>query len=138
MAFELLDHEADLGLEIEAGTLEELFAEAVRGLAACLTDVSGLRARDLRRRVEVTGRDSAELLVRWLKEWLYLHETERFLAAEVRMIELSGTRAVGEGVGELRDPVLHPAIREIKGVTYHQAAVERRGNLWCARVIFDV
>ncbi len=136
-SFEFLDHDAELGLVIEAANLPELFGEAARGLTACLSDLSAVRLRGTRR-VEVTGSDLGELLVRWLKEWLYRYDTEGFLVAEVKMLELSSTRAVGEGRGEVREDGRHPAIREIKAITYHQVHVEQAGGGWRAQVIFDV
>ena len=36
--FETFDHTADLGLRVTAGDLEELFAEAARGLTSLVVD----------------------------------------------------------------------------------------------------
>ncbi len=135
--FRLTDHEADLGLEVEAATEEELFSEAARGLTACHTEVEKVRDVEMRV-VEVKARTRAELLVRWLKEWLYLQESEAFLVRGVRMKALSATRAAGEGWGERRDAGRHRIVREVKAVTYHQARVERRPDGWFAQVIVDV
>jgi SHS2 domain-containing protein len=40
--------------------------------------------------------------------------------------------------GEPFDPARHRILKEIKAVTYHQASVEKTGDVWVARVIFDV
>ncbi len=132
--FRPLEHEAELGLEIEGDSLEEVFADAALGLAAALAPPGAVAARDARR-VEVTGEDLAALLVRWLAEWHYLYETEGWLPAEVRITALTSGRVAGEARGDVPGA---PAIREIKAVTRHQALVERSGAGWRARVIFDV
>jgi SHS2 domain-containing protein len=132
--FRPLEHDAELGLEIEGESLEEVFADAALGFAALLVPPAAIAARSARR-VTVTGEDHAELLVRWLAEWHYLYETEGWLPAELRVTEASAGRLAGEARGGVPDV---PASREIKAVTRHQALVERAGKGWRARVIFDV
>ena len=46
MAYRIFDHTADLGIEVTAATLEELYAEAARALFALLTDLRSVRARE--------------------------------------------------------------------------------------------
>ena len=135
--FELLDHDADLGLTVEAASLSELFAETAKGLTACLTDLSAVGKRETRR-VEATGTGREELFVHWLKEWLYLYESEGFLVAEVEVLDLSDGRVVGEAQSEVRDAERHPVLREVKAVTYHQVQVEPSSTGWRGRVILDV
>ena len=136
-SFELLDHDAELGLSLQAAELPEIFAQAAKGLTACLSDLSTVQARETVR-IEVTGSDLAELLVCWLKEWLYRYDTTGFLVKEVKILEISSTRIFGEGRGEVRVPGRHPAIREIKAITFHQALIEPTADGWRGQVIFDV
>ncbi len=135
--FRLFDHAADLGLLIVARSMRDLFATAPRGLTALHTDIAGVRLR-ASRRVVVEAPDRHDLLVRWLKEWLFLQNEEGFLVAEVKLERLSDTRVIGRGRGELRRSGRHPARREIKAVTYSGAAIERGGRNWRARLILDV
>lgn len=51
MPYTLVEHDADLGLEVSACGLTELFAEAACALTGCLTSGAPVRRR-LRRRVE--------------------------------------------------------------------------------------
>ena len=140
-SFELLDHDADLGLSVEADSFAELLATSVAGLTACLVapgppgKTGPMRET---RRVEATGDRAEELLVRWLKEWLNLYVTERFIAGEARVTELAEGRVAGEARGEILDPARHRILREVKAVTYHQAAVRNDQGRWRGRVIFDV
>lgn len=135
--FRLFDHAADLGLLIEARSMRDLFATAPRGLTAIHTDIEGV-CLGAHRRVVVEAPDRHDLLVRWMKEWLFLQNGEGFLVAEVKLERLSDTRVDGQGRGELRRSGRHPARREIKAVTYSGAAIERSGRNWRARLILDV
>ncbi|NIP79499.1 MAG: archease, partial [Gemmatimonadetes bacterium] len=74
------------------------------------------------------------LLAAWLRELLFLHETRRsdYVGAAFDLLEGSALHA------RVRTEPARRAVREIKGVTYHELAVRRAGDGWKARVIFDV
>lgn len=136
-AFELLDHDSDIGLVLAAGSAEGVFAAAVAGLTSCVTDPAGMRAKD-ERRVRATGSGREELLVRWVKEWLGLFHREGFLAVRVEIEELSAAAVGGVGWGEVVAGGRHRIIREVKAVTYHQAQMIESAGAWRGRVILDV
>ena len=144
MGWSLVDHTGDLGLEIEAGSLEELFAETLRGFTDCLTDVDRVR-RLVARRVELTAPDRELLLVDWLQEALFLFETEQlvFAAAKVEVTPCDGPqdaavelRAVAHG--ERFDTRRHPLKAPIKAITYHALELARQDMGWRARLVFDL
>lgn len=133
-----LDHTADVGIEVRAGSREELFHRAGRGLLSLVREVgetdSGAEP-DAERRISLEAADAAELLVRWLRELLHLYESEseEYVAAEFEALE------DGHLVARVRTcPVQGVAVREVKGVTYHDLDVREAGGEWRARVIFDV
>ena len=78
MPYRIFDHTADLGVEVSAATLEELYAAAAFALFDLLTDLSTVRA-GIAREIVVTGEDPADLLVNFLREILYMWNGERFL-----------------------------------------------------------
>lgn len=146
-----IEHTADLGMEVEAASLAELFRRAAAGMMALVRDRDGDRAAAPDRapdgsspRPDAAVRliefdredvDLAGLLVRWLRELLYLQEVEGFVygEAEFERLDASGLRA---RVRPAPNPA--PAIRELKGVTYHGLEVGCRDGAWRARVIFDI
>jgi len=136
-SFEFFEHDADIGLRVEAETLEELFAAAAEGMTAAMTEPKHVRARR-KVGVGVKGVSLEEVLVNWLREWLYLYEGKRFVAGRFSVRCAGETGATGEGIGETRSSERHPAKREIKGVTWHQVRVEKVEGGWRAQVIFDV
>lgn len=136
-----IDHTADVALEIEAPDVAALFERAGRGTVWLLFGrVPDQVEADEVRRVELAAGDLPSLLRDWLREVVFWHETEgwvfRTLGTEaLPEVHGTGARLVGSVSGGATR--LHP-VREIKGVTRHGLAVERRDSRWFARVIFDV
>ena len=145
-----LDHTADVGIEVTAPSPEAVFDGAALGMLALLhgqeeddaagasfrvagesaTDSDGEETAPLE--LEADGR--AELLARWLKELLFLHEVEHRDYVEATFRQLTETHLEAR----IATRPAAPAAREIKGVTYHELTVERTEHGWKARVIFDV
>lgn len=134
-----LEHTADVGFEVEAGSLPELFMRAAFGLVE-LTREGAVPAAvgDVAPNVktlELQASDLPGLLAAWLRELLYLDEVGGFgfVTADFEVLQAERLRAHVTGGRDPRRPV-----REIKGVTYHQLEMGRIGETWRARVYFDV
>jgi SHS2 domain-containing protein len=138
-----LEHTADVGIEIRADCLADLFRRAAAGTMALIAggkvswpppaepDVAG--ATD---RLVVLAQDNVEsLLVHWLRELLYLLEVEGFAYRDAEFVRLdeSSLEARVRGTGSAP-----PQVCEVKGVTYHGLCVERVDATWRAQVIFDI
>ncbi len=137
MRYRLLDHTADLRVQVYGNSLRQLFQNALYTLTDLLTDAR--RVRTLRsRRVTVRGEGEDLLLVRFLRELLFLFETRRFLGRRLEFIRRGDTILAARVWGERFDPARHPLRTEVKAVTYHRLKVERRRGRWVAEVIFDV
>ena len=149
-----LDHTADVGFDAVAPSAERLFHVAALGMLALLRgeeDAGGAAPAahpDARvHPLALTAPDPARLLADWLRELLFLHELERldYRRAEFETLELE-LQSTGDGAP---DPPCRlaagvhlstggHAVREIKGVTYHEIAARPVADGWTARVIFDV
>lgn len=135
--FSLLDHDADLSLEIYGRTLDELFENAVFALFSVMierkagTEDSG----DLSKSIRVHG--DGELLLSFLNEILYLWDTERIVVDKVS-VELREGELEAKLLGRRFDPKKHEVKKEIKAATYHNFSIEKRKDGFVARVVFDV
>jgi len=133
--FELLEHTADVGVRARGATLEEAFEQATLGLA----EVLGARrpGRGDTVAVEVTAGDPGALLVDWLNEVLWLHETRGHAAiAAVRVERIGGDRAAGSVTFSSTDPPADGTF--VKAVTYHWLRVGRDAGGWLVEVYLDV
>ena len=154
----VLDHTADVAIEIVAPDLPNLFDAAAAGMFALVfgagepseveeadgggeleSNASGgsiASASETVREIDLTAGDLPSALVRWLRELLYLYQSEGIVyrRAEFETVSEAGTlRARVYGA-----PSTIPSVREIKGVPYHNLEATRRGGGWYARVVFDV
>ena len=132
---ELLEHTADVGIRARGSTLEEAFAAAAEGFAELMG--AWFPGRGHEREVEVEAADRPALLVAWIDELLFLHETEDavFGAFDVEGVTEESLRArvlvSARGGRELEDV-------GIKAGTYHRLRVEPDGDGWVAQIYLDV
>ncbi len=137
MPYELIDHTADTGLDLEAADVKQLFSDAVDGMQ-CVLGLENVDPEETRIiRIDPASYDL--MLVDLLREVLNLYNTSSFVVASVQVRELCEEEGViAEATGEPYDADRHHPQTEIKGVTYHGLFVEKRGDTWNARVIFDL
>jgi SHS2 domain-containing protein len=135
--FEIFEHTADLGLRVRGATLEELFAEAARGLFSLIVvnrdDVLPVEERQ----IEVAGEENDLLLFDWLNELLFAFESEGLLFGEFE-IKISDGRLSAIARGEPIDPNRHELDHEVKAITYHELKVVQTESGWLAEVIADI
>ncbi len=137
MAYRLIDHTADVGLEVSGETPGDLFSQAVQALMDLLVEAGP--ARDLQLRdLEVEGGDWADLWVNFLREILYLFQGEGLLTRALFLDRIAPPRLSGRIGCQVFDGSRHAVRQEIKAVTYHQAEIRETPEGWEGRVIFDV
>jgi SHS2 domain-containing protein len=131
------DHTADLGVEVEASNIEQLFERTAYAMFWLIADVDDVES-DISIPIEIDAEDIDALMVAWLSELNYRHQVDglvfsRFQVAQISDSSLLGT-AIGEGISRGRPRVFG----EIKAVTYHDLQVGCDGDRCRARVIFDI
>jgi len=134
----LIDHTADLGIEVEAPSFAALLETAALGMVQVMVDPGRLRAVESRR-VTVAGGDREMLLVGLLREVLYLYDTARWLCAAAEVVVAADQRSLTARLdGEPFDGARHEIATEIKAVTYHGLEVREQAGRWRATVILDL
>ncbi len=133
----LIDHTADFGIELEAGSARELFETAATALFDLL--VHGPEAQAPHTvTINVRGQDWADLMVNWLRELLYLWSAEQLRLVGIEISKLNGNQLMANLGLQPFDSATDRIEQEIKAVTYHQISVTEKSGRWRARVIFDV
>jgi len=135
--FESFEVTADYGIRAWAPDLSGLFCEAARGLWSLLVEPTGVQAVRAYP-VAVQAADQELLLVAWLNELLYLHETEGMVGREADIHRLTATDLSATIQGEPFDPARHRIVGQVKAVTYHDLRVAPTAAGWEARVVVDV
>jgi SHS2 domain-containing protein len=135
--YKVLDHTADIGIEVCGKTKKELFENAVEAMFDLIVDLTGINNVNVKV-VTIKGGDAEDLLVNFLREALYLFNGKRWLVKKCKLLELTTGQIVTQFQGELYDSDKHQLKTEIKAVTYHGLSIEKKAQGWKAKVIFDV
>jgi SHS2 domain-containing protein len=133
--FEILEHTGDVGLALEADTLEEVFQAAGEGLATL--QGSWFPGVGEEREIEVRAVDNPGLLVAWVNELLYAQEAEDAVFG-------------GFAVKNVADGALQAVVRiapraeheleaiSVKAASYDRLRLERGSGGWTADIYLDV
>jgi SHS2 domain-containing protein len=134
--FEEFEHAADLGLRARGRTMEELFANAARGMLWLLGCEPCPEGGGVERMIELEGLDPEHLLVRWLSEILYIYREGKaasgFVFDSIEETSLKARCRLESLPGDFVPK------REIKLVTHHGASIRERAGILEAEVVLDV
>ena len=136
-----LDHTADAGVKIIAGTLEELFRGAAQGMYR-VTGCTGKGTTEGTQTLELKEDSLDILLVSFLNELNYYISTHYQVLEPIKKITVeedgdnwklicvAETKKIGRE--ELEE------LTEIKAVTYHQLEIKRENDGYHTQIIFDL
>jgi SHS2 domain-containing protein len=130
--YSFLGHTADIRLDVEATTLEELFQGSLKGMAELMGERK--EAFSLEKELSISSPDETALLIDFLSEALTACHIEKAIFSKVEFSSFSPTSLRAKIFGK-------PASRfekDVKAVTYHEAHVEKRDNTFYVRIIFDI
>ncbi len=135
--YRLISHTADLGMEVRAKDLTDLFRHAAWSFFDLMIEARRIEAIQ-ERAITVEAPDQETLLVAWLGELLYLFETAHLVFGKFLIRSLTPQALQASAWGEGYDPKKHLFKLGIKAVTYHQLRIWEEKGGWRARVIFDL
>lgn len=139
--FREIDHTGDIGIEVTADTLQQLFERAAEGTFRVLADLTDVEGKE-DTTISVRGRDLEALMVRWLSELNYRHTVDRRLYSEFAVASIEdaedGVALTATARGEPIDSARHTVYTEIKAVTFHGLDVHETETGWTVQVIFDM
>lgn len=129
----IIEHTADIGIEVESEGLENAFSEAATALVSLMVSIENVSCSEIKE-IEIESHDLESLLVKFLSEILYLFDAESFVFSRVE-VRIDGTRLRASLCGEKYSRERHGSKLNVKAVTYHMLSVEKSGKL---RVLFDI
>ena len=137
LPFELMDHTADIGVRAFGSSEKEVFQNAAAGMFSLIADPGLIQDRE-EFSVRAEAEDHEGLLVAWLNELLYLHDSRDLLLMRFEVGKLGETTLEARVFGEPVDPGRRKLMSDIKAATYHMLKLEHSSGGWTAEVIFDV
>ena len=132
-SFEEIEHTADWAYRVRGKNLGELFIQAAWGLYA-LVEMQLAPAPQTTRLIQLKGIDRESLLVAWLNELLYFHESEGlgFEGLEIEHLDEISLKAKVTGAPTQQ------WLKDIKAVTYHNLAIRETESGWEVTLVLDV
>ena len=139
MSIKYLSHTADISIEVEAKTIQELFLLGLKGMGNILkTDCCDKTLQDDKSSItiNVQSNDFTNLLIDFLSEVLSESYINNTIYCDFNSIEISDYRIKAELIGTH----VESFDEEIKAVTYHEANVflDKENKLWKTSIIFDI
>ncbi len=141
MPYRFIEHTADIAVEVEAITIEDLFSlscHAWRDAALESTDTSSTESKF----IYFSAGTPEELLVQLLGEINFLLYTHQWVFNSVEELKIfsddNGYKLYADLLGEMLDQNIHHLKEEIKAVTYHQMKIEKAEGYFHTRIVFDV
>lgn len=133
----LLEHTADIAVELWADSLEHLFEQAALCTVELVAQSTSVRSLcpQTSQTLSLHGADTEELIVKWINEILWLAIGEGFFViSSVVTFSNHSLCATVYGVENRFDLVK----TEIKSATYHDLFILESNANYTARVILDV
>lgn len=134
MKYKLLEHTADAMVEVYGKDLGERFGNAAYAMFDQITDLSKVTSKG-ELKVEMSGETREQLLVDFLQELLFVHDTEDLVFAEFE-VKTDGKTLEAVVRGEKFDEKKHTKRSVVKGITYHRLEFDDQNEL--LTILFDV
>ena len=135
--FEILEHTADLRIKAWGKTKEELFKNALRGMAYVQKEEARIKKQEARitKKVQVKSTDMTALLIDFLSEVLTQSQIDRVVFFDANFKAFSDTSLEAEIEGIKVDKF----DEDIKAVTYHEAEVKQNPEgVYETKIVFDI
>jgi SHS2 domain-containing protein len=135
--FKVFDTTGDVGINVYANNLKELFEQASIGLFSLITDLKKLNVTTTKK-VEIIADSYENLIIKWLNELIFLFDTEGFIGKSVEIKDINQNKLIAIIKGDFFDEKKHIRGILIKAATYHKLKIEKKNDEWYASIIFDI
>lgn len=133
--YELIEHTADIGIKLEAESLEAIFKNSALAVFDIIAEAKSHKpSRTETIKIIQKAEDIEELFINWLNELLSLSSAKELVFVNFKFNKLSENELEAEAEA-VRDYTIKS---EIKAATYHELEIKKTGSGWGAKVIFDV
>ena len=139
--FEIIEHTADLRLRATGQSPQDLFVNALKGMAEIIKPGLGVEAgggagfAETSRQFSVNSVDLAALLVDFLNEALYLGNVHKEIYTGVNFSAFDDARCEGK----LKGVAVQGFDKDIKAATHHDLTITRRSDGYLeATIVLDI
>ena len=134
MRYKLLEHTADAMVEAYGKDLGERFGNAAYAMFDLMTDLKKVEPKG-ELKIALSGESRDQLLVDFLEQLLFLHETEDLIFSKFE-VKTDGKKLEARVWGEKFDERKHSKRTVVKAITYHR--MEFNDEKGTVTLLFDV
>lgn len=137
--FELLDHEADIGIKSWGKTVEEAFENGAKAMFSVMVNLKKVEpVQEIA--INVEADDIDELFVEWLNELLAQKDISEMVFSDFT-VEIGKNEEVtlsAKARGELLDQKKHEIKTEVKAATYYGLKSGKKNGLHFLQCVLDI
>lgn len=141
MPYKFIEHTADIAVEVEGKTIEELFTSSFYAWRDAVLDLNNIK-NDHSKKFLFNANSTEELLIEMLSELNYQLYTKKWIALSIKKLMIQklneSYHLEVEVFGQSFNPDNHFIKEEIKAVTFHQMNIEERNGTYFTRIVFDI
>jgi len=140
MPYRFLEHTADVKFLAEGKTIEEAFLSAFSALNETIKGKIKVKNR-IKKKISVSGTDLENLLYKFLEEFLFLLDSQGFLAGKIEKIKINeksekNFELKAEISGDKSDN--YKFTNNVKAITYNEMFVKKESKKITCQVVIDV
>ena len=135
--YTLIDHTADLAIEVIGSSFTELMENAGFALFDIICNPEEI-AQKKEFQIQLKQESPNELLRTWLEALLEQFNINSTVYSKFSVNDENKNMFTCHAWGETIDLSKHTYHTEIKAITYHQFEVKQNKDGWIAKIIFDV
>ena len=124
----MFDHTADLGMRVEADSLNLLFQDAAVGLTSMIVEHPRAIREIESQRVQMFD---------WLAELLFQFEANGWIGSRFE-VQIEQHELTATAFGEPYDSIRHQPAHEVKAISYHGLFVKQIEERWTAELIVGI
>jgi SHS2 domain-containing protein len=137
--YRFLNHTADAKFQAYGNSLEEAFKNAAEATANLMWSTRKVRPR-IKRKVNITGKDREQLLVKFLEEILFLLDSDDFMVCSVEELSIKKEKAdyaleawfLGDKISDESE-----IFGSVKAVTYSDMIIKGNDH-YLVQVVVDI
>ncbi len=129
---------AEIGFEVEADSLEDLFKDSALAVTELAVKLNGIKNKE-EKTIEIESNSLENLLFDWISELIYLKDAEGLLLKDYKIeIDKKNNNLRAECKGDKIDRVNHELNMDVKAATFHNFYIKKENGKWKCNVILDV
>ncbi|MDH7605272.1 MAG: archease [Melioribacter sp.] len=141
MPYKFIEHTADIAIEVEGKTIEDVFISAFYAWKEIVLETTNIKNEQSKKFI-FNSKTLEELLIEFLGELNYQLYTKKWVVNSINKILIEKTSELFhldfEVFGESLKNKNHLVKEEIKAVTFHQMKIEEKNGNLSTIIVFDI